>query len=68
MVAAVAGKRAAAERDAATPMKPPHTSRQGQFLAYINHDITLHGRPPAEAEMMQFFQVTRPSFSECLSG
>jgi hypothetical protein len=36
-------------------MKPPYTSRQGQFLAYINHYLTLHGRPPAEAEMMQFF-------------
>jgi hypothetical protein len=49
-------------------MKPPYTPRQGQFLAYINHYITLHGRPLAEAEMMQFFQVTRPSFSDCLSG
>jgi repressor LexA len=42
-------------------MKPRYTPRQGQFLAYINHYITLHGRPPAEAEMMQFFQVTPPS-------
>jgi len=31
-------------------MKPPYTARQGQFLAYISHYITLHGRPPAEAE------------------
>ena len=42
-------------------MKPRYTPRQGQFLAYINHYITLHGRPPSEAEMMQFFQVTPPS-------
>jgi len=42
-------------------MKPPYTSRQGQFLAYINHYTTLHGRPPAEAEMMRFFRVTPPS-------
>lgn len=42
-------------------MKPSYTSRQGQFLAFIHHYTTLHGRPPAEAEMAQFFQVTPPS-------
>jgi len=47
-------------------MKSPYTSRQGQFLAYINHYITLHGRPPAEAEMMQFFQVTPPSVHQMI--
>ena len=47
-------------------MQPPYTSQQGQFLAYINHYITLHGRPPAEAEMMQFFQVTPPSVHQMI--
>jgi len=47
-------------------MKPPYTPRQGQFLAYINYYITLHGRPPAEAEMMQFFQVTPPSVHQMI--
>jgi hypothetical protein len=47
-------------------MKPPYTARQGQFLAYINHYITLHGRPLAEAEMMQFFQVTPPSVHQMI--
>jgi DNA-binding MarR family transcriptional regulator len=42
-------------------MKPPYTSRQGQFLAFIHHYTTLHGRPPAEAEMAHFFRVTPPS-------
>ena len=42
-------------------MKPPYTSRQGQFLGFIHHYTTLHGRPPAEAEMARFFQVTPPS-------
>ncbi|HQI77548.1 MAG TPA: hypothetical protein PK384_13635 [Candidatus Latescibacteria bacterium] len=42
-------------------MKPPYTSRQGQFLAFIHHYTTLHGRPPSEAEMVEFFQVTAPS-------
>jgi SOS-response transcriptional repressor LexA len=38
-----------------------YTSRQGQFLAFIYHYTTLHERPPAEAEMARFFQVTPPS-------
>jgi len=42
-------------------MKPPYTHRQGQFLAFIHHYTTLHGRPPAEAEMADFFRVTPPS-------
>jgi repressor LexA len=47
-------------------MKPLYTSRQGQFLAYINHYTTLHGRPPAEAEMRQFFRVTPPSVHQMI--
>ena len=42
-------------------MKVPYTSRQGQFLAFIHHYTTSHGRPPAEVEMAHFFQVTPPS-------
>src|SRR5438309_1678477 len=42
-------------------MKSPYTSRQGQFLAFIHHYTTLHGRPPAETEMAHFFNVTPPS-------
>jgi hypothetical protein len=47
-------------------VKPPYTPRQGQFLAYINHYTTLHGRPPAEAEMMQFFRLTPPSVHQMI--
>ena len=56
----------AASNTSANPMKPPYTARQGQFLAYINHYITLYGGPPAEAEMMQFFQVTPPSVHQMI--
>ena len=42
-------------------MRAPYSPRQGQFLAFIHQYATLHGRPPAEAEMAQFFQVTPPS-------
>src|SRR5208282_3254621 len=47
-------------------MKSPYTSRQGQFLAFIHHYTTLHGRPPAEAEMVQFFQVTPPTVHQMI--
>lgn len=47
-------------------MKPPYTSRQSQFLAFIHHYTTLHGRPPAEAEMVQFFQVSPPSVHQMI--
>src|SRR5271166_2339767 len=47
-------------------MKPPYTSRQGQFLAFIHHYATLHGRPPAEAELVEFFQVTPPSVHQMI--
>ena len=37
------------------------TLRQGQFLAFIHHYTKLHGRPPAEADMVQYFMVSPPS-------
>jgi hypothetical protein len=42
-------------------MNLTYTNRQGQYLAFIHHYTTLHGRPPAEAEMASFFQVTPPT-------
>jgi DNA-binding MarR family transcriptional regulator len=47
-------------------MKPPYTSRQGQFVAFIHHYTTLHGRPPTEAEMVQSFRVTPPSVHQMI--
>ena len=37
------------------------TARQGQFLAFIHHYTKLHGRPPAEADMVRYFEVSPPS-------
>jgi len=34
-------------------MKPPYTSRQGQFLAFIHHYTTLHGRTPGQARSIR---------------
>jgi repressor LexA len=39
----------------------PYNPRQGQFLAFIYYYTKLNGRPPAEADMQQYFQITAPS-------
>lgn len=42
---------------------PPErfTEKQGQYLAFIYAYTKLNRRPPAEADMQSFFQVTPPS-------
>lgn len=37
------------------------TPKQGQYLAFIHAYTLLNGRPPAEADMIQFFRVTPPT-------
>jgi LexA DNA binding domain len=37
------------------------TPKQGQYLAYIHLYTRLHRRPPAEADIQQYFGVTPPS-------
>jgi Mn-dependent DtxR family transcriptional regulator len=37
------------------------TPKQGQYLAYIYAYTRLHRRPPAEADMQEYFRVTPPS-------
>src|ERR1017187_4569674 len=37
------------------------TPRQGQYLAFIYAYTRLHRRPPAEADMQQYFRVSPPS-------
>jgi Mn-dependent DtxR family transcriptional regulator len=38
-----------------------YTDLQGQYLAFIYAYSTIHRRPPAQADMQAFFQVTAPS-------
>jgi len=38
-----------------------YTRRQGQFLAFIYYCTKVNGRPPAEADMQRYFQVSPPS-------
>ena len=39
----------------------PYTDKQGQYLAFIHTYTRLNRRPPSEADMQAFFEVTPPS-------
>ena len=45
----------------ATSASPHFTELQGQYLAFIHAYGLVNGRPPAEADMQRFFDVTPPS-------
>jgi Mn-dependent DtxR family transcriptional regulator len=47
-------------------MPPQFTEKQGQYLAFIYAYTKLHRRPPAEADMQQYFGVTPPSVHRML--
>jgi len=40
---------------------PRFTDKQGQYLAFIYAYTKLNRRPPAEADMERYFQVSPPS-------
>jgi Mn-dependent DtxR family transcriptional regulator len=42
-------------------MAAQFTEKQGQYLAFIYAYTKLHRRPPAEADMQTYFEVTPPS-------
>ena len=42
-------------------MASDYTRRQGQFLAFIYYYTKVNGRPPAEADMQRYFQVSPPT-------
>ena len=45
---------------------PIFTARQGQYLAFIHAYTLVNGRPPAQADIQRFFQVTPPSVHQML--
>lgn len=45
---------------------PSYTSTQGQYLAFIYAYACVLGRPPAEADLQRFFQVTPPSVHQMI--
>ena len=42
-------------------MNRKYTRKRGQYLAFIHYYSKIHGYPPAEADMEQYFKVTPPS-------
>jgi repressor LexA len=50
----------ATERAAVQPSTPKFTPKQGQYLAFMYYFTKLHGRPPAEADLQQYFKVSPP--------
>jgi Mn-dependent DtxR family transcriptional regulator len=44
-----------------SPSPKTFTPKQGQYLAYIHLYTRLHRRPPAEADIQQYFRLTPPS-------
>ncbi len=42
-------------------MSAQFTNKQGQYLAFIYAYTKLNRRPPAEADMQRFFEVTPPT-------
>ena len=42
-------------------MSPRYTPLQGQYLAFIYYYTKIHGRAPAETDMLAYFKVSPPS-------
>ena len=42
-------------------MQPKYAKKQGQYLAFVYYYRKIHGCPPAEADMQEYFKVTPPS-------
>ena len=47
-------------------MKKAFTDKQGQYLAFIYYYSKIHGTPPSEAELQQYFRVSPPSVHQMI--
>jgi repressor LexA len=45
---------------------PAYTAKQGQYLAFIYYYTKINRRPPAEADMQHYFQVTPPTVHQMI--
>jgi len=43
-----------------------YTKKQGQYLAFIDSYMTMHGRAPAEADLKRFFGTTPPAIHQMI--
>ena len=46
--------------------QPGFTAKQGQYLAFIHAYTRVLRRPPAEADMQRYFQVSPPSVHQMI--
>ncbi len=44
--------------------QPTPTAKQGQYLAFIYNYTKINGRPPAQADMQRYFQVSPPTIHD----
>jgi SOS-response transcriptional repressor LexA len=42
------------------------TEKQGQYLAFIESYMVMHGRAPAEAELQRFFGTSPPTIHQMI--
>lgn len=47
-------------------MTDRYTPLQGQYLAFIYYYTKIHGQPPAEADIQQYFKVSPPSVHQMI--
>ncbi len=47
-------------------MADEFTAKQGQYLAFIYYYTKVNRRPPAQADIQRFFEVTPPSVHNML--
>jgi DNA-binding MarR family transcriptional regulator len=49
-----------------SPSSPRFTEPQGQYLAFIHTYTLLNRRPPAEADIQRFFEVSAPTIHKMI--
>ena len=50
------------------PAPPKFTEKQGEYLAFIHHYTKIHRRGPAEADIKEYFHVTRASVNRMIQS
>lgn len=47
-------------------MAEKYTEKQGQYLAFIDAYMTMHGKAPAEADLQRFFRTSPPTIHQMI--
>jgi SOS-response transcriptional repressor LexA len=47
-------------------MAEEYTDKQGQYLAFIDAYLTMHGQAPAEADLQRFFGTSPPTVHQMI--